>query len=96
MIKHIVMWKLKEENKKENALKIKLMLENLVKTVKEIKSLEVGIDIKLENDSFDAVLISTFESIDDLNNYKVNPEHVKVSEFVKTVKTDRKVIDFKY
>lgn len=90
------MWKLKEENKKENALKIKRMLESLSGVIKELKSAEVGIGLPVEKDGFDAVLVSTFETVEGLEKYKAHPEHVKVSEFVKTVKTDRKVIDFEY
>ena len=96
MIKHIVMWKLKEENKKENALIIKQMLESLNDIIKELRSAEVGIDIKTENDSYDAILVSSFNSVEDLHAYKIHPEHVKISNFVKSVRTDRKVIDFEY
>ena len=49
MIKHIVMWKLKESaegrTKQENAWMIKQELEQLKGTIREIVSLEVGINI---------------------------------------------------
>ena len=44
MVRHTVMWKLKEENKTENAMGIKNRLEALVDKISEIKSLEVGIN----------------------------------------------------
>lgn len=96
MVKHIVIWKLKDENKKENAAEIKRRLENLVSIVKEIKSLEVGINFKTSDAAFDLCLICEFENEDDLNSYQVNENHVKVSKFVRSVITDRKVIDFNF
>ena len=47
MVKHIVMFKLKDfaegANKKENALKIKSSLEGLKSKIKEVKYIEVGL-----------------------------------------------------
>ncbi|MDV3428565.1 MAG: Dabb family protein [Bacillota bacterium] len=98
MIKHIVMWKLKETSegctKEENAKKIKSLLENLKDKISEIKYLEVGINVNSSESAFDAVLISEFETLEDLNSYQVNPEHKKVSAFVKSVRLDRKVVDY--
>ncbi len=94
MIKHIVMWKLLEPNKADNAVKIKGMLEDLVGKIDGLLSAEVGIDICIDNDSFDAVLVSTFDSVQSLKAYKVNPLYVAVSTFVKSVRSDRKVVDF--
>ncbi|MDR3645322.1 MAG: Dabb family protein, partial [Clostridia bacterium] len=48
MVKHIVMWKLKEyangDNKKTNAIKIKKMLESLQGVVPGAYKMEVGIN----------------------------------------------------
>lgn len=96
MIKHIVMWKLLDENKAENAAKIKQMLEGLVGKVDTLVSAEVGIDLAVDADAYDAVLVSTFGSVDDLKAYQVHPLHVEISQFVKTVRTDRKTVDFEY
>lgn len=98
MVKHIVMWKLKDNaegcTKIDNAEKIKGLLENLKGKISEIKSLEVGINVNTSESAFDAVLVSEFETLEDLNSYQVNPEHKKVSAFVKSVRLDRKVVDY--
>lgn len=96
MIKHIVMWKLKEESKAENASKIKCMLEDLVGKVPTLCSAEVGVDLAVDKDSYDAILVSTFESVEDLKAYQVHPLHVEVSKFVASVRTDRKTVDFEF
>ena len=98
MIKHIVMWKLKDFaegcDRKENTLKIKTMLEGLKDKIEEIVHLEVGINMNGSNMAFDAVLISEFEDAHKLEIYKSHPEHVKVADFVAKVRQDRAVVDY--
>ena len=94
MIKHIVMWKFKE-NEEEN---MKLFLEGLNKLkgiIPEIKNMETGININPKND-YDAILISEFETMEDLQKYKTNPEHIKVSTLCKKIRIDRQAIDYKF
>lgn len=92
MIKHIVMWKFKE-NEEEN---MKLFLEGLNKLkgiIPEIKNMETGININPKNE-YDAILISEFETMEDLEKYKNNPEHIKVSSLCKKIRIDRQAIDY--
>lgn len=98
MIKHIVMWKLQDEaegnSKAENAKIIKDSLENLKGKIKEIIDLEVGIDVNKSEQAYDVVLYSTFNSLEDLNSYQKNPDHVKAGSFVKKVANSRVVVDY--
>ena len=98
MIKHVVMWKLKEEaegsTRKQNALKIKQKLEALKDIIPQIQSMEIGINFLESDMAYDAVLISTFRSQADLDTYKNHPDHQAVSAFVKKVRTGRTVVDF--
>ncbi|WP_297637860.1 Dabb family protein [uncultured Clostridium sp.] len=94
MIKHIVAWKIKDENKKENALKIKAALEDLKDLIPEIKKMEVGININRTDAAMDVVLYSEFDSLKDLDSYQVNPYHVSASAFVKSIVVERKVVDY--
>lgn len=98
MLKHIVMWKLKDFaegcSREENARKIKAMLEALKGKIEQIVDLEVGINIDHSDMAFDAVLISVFNDEQALEKYRVHPEHVKVSEFVSKVREDRTTVDY--
>lgn len=94
MIKHIVMWKLKDDNKEENAKKIKTMLEGLKGKIKEIEEIKVGININKSDSSMDVCLVSVFNSLEDLNIYQNHKEHVKIATFVREVSKERKVVDF--
>ena len=94
MIKHIVMWKFKD-NEEEN---MKIFLDGLNKLkeiIPEIKSMETGININPKNE-YDAILISEFETMEDLEKYKNNPEHIKVSALCKKIRIDRQAIDYEF
>jgi len=39
------------------------------------------------------VLLTEFDSLEALHNYKVHPDHVVISNFVKTVRSARAVVD---
>lgn len=94
MIKHIVMWKLKEEDKESNAKKIKHDLEALKDKIAELKAIEVGINFNESEAAYDVVLYSEFESKEDLDKYQNNKDHKEVGVFVRACTTDRKVIDY--
>lgn len=98
MIKHIVMWKLKDfaegKNKIENAKEIKVMLENLKDKIEEIEFIEVGININPSEQAYDVVLYSEFKDEDALETYQRHPEHVKVGEFIGRVREERAVADY--
>ncbi len=94
MLKHIVTWKMKEENKAENMAGIKSRLEALVGVIDEIKSLQVGIN---ENGGeYDIVLITEFESKKDLEIYDQHPAHQEVRKFVRSVVESRIAVDFNF
>ena len=100
MIKHVVMWRLKETaeeaSKAENAQKMKELLMSLVGVVEEIKHFEVGLNYLESDAAYDVVLISEFEDKDSLNRYQVHPEHKKVGAFIGKVRSERVVVDYDF
>lgn len=98
MIKHIVMWKLKDfaegKTKEENAIYIKDLLLALASKISEIKKIEVGINIEKSEAAFDAVLYSEFDNENDLLNYQNHPEHKLVASYIAKIRTDRAVVDY--
>ena len=63
MIKHIVMWKFKE-NEEENMKKFLEGLNSLKNIIPEIAYMETGININPKNE-FDAILISEFKTMEE-------------------------------
>ncbi len=98
MLKHIVMWKLKDEaegrEKSGNALELKRRLEALKGPIREIVELEVGLQFEPSEAACDVALYSVFKDKADLEIYQKHPEHQKVVEFVKKIVSDRKVVDY--
>jgi hypothetical protein len=98
MIKHIVMFRLKElaegKNREDNIAALKEMLEALPAKIDEIRFFEVGINFLQASVAYDIVLISEFESIEALHNYQKHSEHLKVFDFVSKTCDSRVVIDY--
>jgi len=91
MIKHLVMWTLHDKN---DALKVKTVLEALQDKVPSIIEIEVGIDISKTDASADVVLYSTFADEAALEAYKMHPDHQAVLPMMSKVAAARKVVDY--
>ncbi len=95
MIKHIVMWKFKE-GERENMLLFRERLLALKGQIPEIRAMEVGVNVNPSERSYDAVLVSEFDSLEALKSYSTNPLHVAVSEFCKTIRTNSVSVDYEF
>lgn len=97
MVKHIVMWRLKEEahgnDKVTNARLIKERLEALNGQISGLIRLEVGIDF-LGEGNLDVVLCSELEDRKALDTYQNHPLHQALLPFVKEAVTERKAVDY--
>lgn len=97
MVKHIVMWKLKEEahgnDKATNAKLIKGKLENLNGKIDGLLKAEVGIDF-LGGGNFDVVLYSEVSSRESLDAYQNHPLHQALLPFIREAVSDRKAVDY--
>ena len=94
MIKHIVMWKFKDEVAETDKLEMKRQLEALKGVVPSLIDIEIGQDVVGKDASKDMVLYSEFASLEDLSAYANHPEHLKVVEFVKPLVCERAVVDY--
>ena len=88
------MFNFKDENKKENLLKAKEMLEALLESVPTLKSMEVGINFAQEERAMDLSLYSEFEDEEALKSYATHPAHLEVVAFIKSVASASKVVDY--
>ncbi len=83
MIKHIILWKIKEdkseEEKKQIKIGVKSGLEGLRGVVPGLQSISVVTE-GLSSSNADIMLDSEFESEEALKNYAVHPAHVKVAD----------------
>lgn len=98
MIKHIVLWKLKEEanglSKEQNAAEIKLKLESLGGKIEGLLKIEVGFDFLHSAESADIVLYSEFENREALDFYQQHPLHKAIMSFIAEARSERRVVDY--
>ena len=97
MIKHIILWKLKEtlseEEKTAARAEAKRRLENLNGKIDGMISLKVVTD-RLPSSNADMMLDSEFETEEALAGYQVNPLHVEAATYVRSVVEARLCLDF--
>ena len=95
MVKHIILWNLKEEfNTAEIRRGMKESLEGLAGSVPGLLKMEIETE-PLSSSNVDVMLYSEFESEKALKDYSVHPAHIEVADtkvrpFIKV----RTVIDF--
>ena len=98
MVKHIILWQLKDEFSDEEKQTIKVGikegLESLQGKISGLVDIRVVVD-GLESSNAEVMLDSTFESEEALKGYSVHPEHVKVAnEKVRPFTKTRSCMDF--
>ncbi len=98
MVKHIILWQLKEELKGEEKEQVKnnmkAYLEALVGKVPGLISMQIVID-GLESSNADVMLDSTLEDEAALKGYAVHPEHVAVADtYVRPFTAVRTCMDY--
>ena len=98
MIKHIVMWQLKDAaegaDKATNALKIKTLLESCKDLVPGILKLEVALAQAGLECTSDVVLYMEFDSAHSLDAYQDHPHHVAMKTFIGAVRESRQCMDY--
>ena len=98
MIHHIVMFKLLEtqpsEQKEQNKREMKKRLEALPGKINVIRSMQVGINVKESERAFDVVLVSTFNSPEDLETYRVHPAHQEFVTYVAQIREKTASVDY--
>jgi len=98
MVTHIVFFKLKESaegaSAAENESVLLEMLRTLPQHIPQIKDLEAGKDFSDSPASYDVGLITRFDSRQDLETYRIHPEHQKVVDFIQKTTSSRAVVDY--
>jgi len=98
MIKHIVMWKLKDHaegaDKAANAIKLKALLETCNNLVPGMLALEAAIAAPTLEATYDVVLYTEFADRAALNAYQEHPTHQAIKPFIGAVRAERQCMDY--
>ena len=98
MIKHIVMWKLKDfaegADKAANARQMKERLDACANLVPGILKFEVALAQPGLEATYDVVLYSEFQDRAALEAYQKHPDHMAVVPFIGAVREARQCMDY--
>jgi hypothetical protein len=98
MIRHIVMFKLKEFQtdalKQVAALEVKKRLDELPSKIDLIRQYSSGIDIRNLSWSYNIVLTMDFDSMADLDSYTIHPAHQDFVTFNKEYSVSKVCADY--
>lgn len=98
MIKHIVMWKLKEPEggdcRFRNARQMKTWLDACSDLVPGIRQFEVIVAQEGMEATCDVLLISEFESLEALAAYNAHPDHLALKARVAPLRESRQCFDY--
>lgn len=81
MIRNTLLIKLKEPNT-ETIEKTKSVLLSMKSQIPVLQGIEVQGDILHGESSYDILLVTRFESVEDMETYLVHPVHVEVSSYI--------------
>ncbi len=93
MLKHVIFWKLNEnEDANKCADILNPMFNRLIGKVDGLVWAEVGVNVN--GGDFDLVLYTEFESAQDEKNYQTHPLHLEIKEVVHKMVCDRICVDY--
>lgn len=100
MIRHIVMFKLKEfatpADKQAKMQEIKESLEALIDKIDVLRMIKVDFNCN-PAETWDVILTTELDTLEDVSAYANHPEHVAVSKsIIGPVKADRACVDYLY
>lgn len=97
MVKHIVLFKLKDEVPTEKKLAVmnqfKAAIEALPSTISVIRKIEVGLNIN-PNELWNIALYSEFDTLEDIKYYATHPDHVAAGKILAETKESRSCVDY--
>ena len=93
MITHIVFFKLKDHSSRSVG-KARDVLLGMRGKIPQLRHLEVGVDILHSQRSYDIVLITKFDSLEELQAYQAHPVHVEVAKYMTSVRESAGAVDY--
>ena len=95
MVKHIVLFKLKDASPAGRKTAIDMLM-SMEGKMDILKSIEAGTDILGSPRSYDVALICTFESKAALDAYQEHPVHLPVKKYMAEARESSVSCDFEY
>lgn len=96
MIRHICMFKLKDENKQANLDELMVRVQSL-RSIAQVRGFEVVCNAHdMPESNYDVALIFDFETAKDLQTYQNHPTHKAFGAFIGQIRESRACIDYEF
>lgn len=99
MVKHIVLFKLKDEVPEAEKLAVMKMfkeaIEALPARISVIRKIEVGLNMN-PGETWHIALNSEFDTLDDVKFYATHPDHVAAGQILAATKESRACVDYEF
>ncbi len=89
MIQHIVLWKFRDDANPDEFLTRLAALEGVIPQIRSMSVTKSAVP----GSAYDAALVSTFDTMADVQAYRDDPRHREVAALCKAIRTDRVSID---
>jgi len=93
MVKHIVLFKLKDKNDRQQALDA---LNGMKGKIEGLLEIEAGADFLDSERSFDIALICTLKDKEALEFYQAHPVHQPVKKIMHAIRESSVAVDYEY
>ena len=95
MLKHVVVWKVKDPSERDaHTAAAKRALELMRGRIPGLLAIEVGIDIGVDDGADDLCLYAEFEDRAALDRYQTHPLHLDVKAILAPLVTGRRCVDW--
>ena len=99
MVKHIVLFKLRDDVPVEEKLVVmnsfKEAIEALPAKISVIRKIEVGLNMN-PGETWNIALYSEFDTLEDVKYYATHPDHVAATQIIKDIKEGRACVDYTF
>lgn len=97
MVKHIVFFKFGDfPDKRAFIDTLCKMINDLQNKIDEVHHIEAGLNFSKREVAWDIALVSDFRSEEDLEIYRVHPDHMALVEFLEGYEREVAVVDYTY
>jgi hypothetical protein len=93
MLTHVVLFRLKDRSA-ESVARAADVLRSLQGNVPNLRALEVGVNIVESDRAYDLALFTRFDSLAAMQEYQVHPNHVRVSDYMRSVMESAVSVDY--
>lgn len=98
MVKHLVMWRLRDFERGLGDLANKHLILDAISAMRTgiagLKAVEIGINRRRAGDAADLALYTEFESWSALQAYEAHPLHEELKRLIGPLRVERRVVDY--